>query len=179
MNRTRKTKTLIILTGLLVLAMMTVIFCFSAENAEQSTEQSGKVVDIVIDVAVPDFDRKPVAEQQSILSKASHLVRKGGHFTEFSALGFFLMLHVFAAGRRDETKAPGGSGRKSRRFRWLWALIPGVLYAASDEIHQIFSDGRGPSVLDVLLDSSGVIFGILVASAIVQLIRRGRKSSSG
>ena len=42
------------------------------------------------------------------------------------------------------------------------ALVAGVAYAISDEIHQSFVPGRQGSVLDVLIDSAGVAIGILV-----------------
>jgi hypothetical protein len=38
----------------------------------------------------------------------------------------------------------------------------GTLYAASDELHQMFSDGRSPQVRDVCIDSAGVLTGVLV-----------------
>ena len=39
----------------------------------------------------------------------------------------------------------------------LWAGIIVVLYAMTDEYHQSFIPGRGPSVHDVLVDTVGVV----------------------
>ena len=47
-----------------------------------------------------------------------------------------------------------------------------VLYAASDELHQYFVPGRHASVLDVLLDSVGVLCGVLVMLGLAALIRK-------
>ena len=44
-----------------------------------------------------------------------------------------------------------------------WAWVVGTLYAASDEIHQLFVPGRSGQLRDVLLDSAGVAAGILLA----------------
>lgn len=43
------------------------------------------------------------------------------------------------------------------------SLIIGVLYAITDEIHQCFTPGRGPNITDVILDSQGVLVGILIS----------------
>jgi VanZ family protein len=40
------------------------------------------------------------------------------------------------------------------------ALLAGAVYAASDEIHQLFVPGRQASVLDWALDVAGVVCGI-------------------
>lgn len=48
--------------------------------------------------------------------------------------------------------------------RWSWALALGVAYAVSDEIHQSFVPGRQGSPLDVLIDSVGVIAGVVLAA---------------
>ena len=42
------------------------------------------------------------------------------------------------------------------------ALIYVFFYAASDEIHQAFVPNRGPAVRDVMIDTSGGIFAMLV-----------------
>ena len=60
-------------------------------------------------------------------------------------------------------------------FLWWWALSPGmarrpaliaavavsIAYAASDEYHQTFIDGRHGSPLDVAIDSAGVLIAAL------------------
>jgi VanZ family protein len=40
------------------------------------------------------------------------------------------------------------------------------MYACLDETHQIFVPGRGPSLYDVALDSSGALFGRFLNSAV-------------
>lgn len=43
----------------------------------------------------------------------------------------------------------------------LWAFALSVLYAASDEFHQLFIPGRSGEVRDVLIDSAGAATGLL------------------
>ena len=41
----------------------------------------------------------------------------------------------------------------------LLAILGGAAFAVTDEFHQFFSDGRGPMLQDVLLDTCGVTAG--------------------
>jgi VanZ family protein len=68
------------------------------------------------------------------------ILRKGAHTTEYAILAVLL---VRAIGR----EAP--------------ALALGVLYAASDELHQAFVRGRHASPIDVAIDTVGLLIGLL------------------
>jgi len=68
------------------------------------------------------------------------VLRKGAHVTEYAILALVLLR---AVGR----EAP--------------ALALGVLYAASDELHQSFVRGRHASPVDVAIDSVGLLLGLL------------------
>jgi len=68
------------------------------------------------------------------------ILRKGAHITEYAVLAFLL---VRALGR----EAP--------------ALALGILYAASDELHQSFVRGRHASPVDVAIDTVGLLLGLL------------------
>ena len=68
------------------------------------------------------------------------ILRKGAHVTEYAVLALLL---VRALGR----EAP--------------ALALGVLYAASDELHQAFVRGRHASPVDVAIDTVGLLIGLL------------------
>jgi VanZ family protein len=69
------------------------------------------------------------------------VLRKLAHTAEYAMLGALL---VRASGKG-----------------WL-SLVLGVLYAASDELHQTFVTGRHGSPLDVAIDAVGVGCGILL-----------------
>jgi VanZ family protein len=69
------------------------------------------------------------------------VLRKLAHATEYAVLGALLLRAV-----RDE----------------LPALALGVAYAASDEVHQHFVEGRHAAPLDVLIDAVGVTLGVVV-----------------
>lgn len=68
---------------------------------------------------------------------AHFVLRKLAHFSEYAVL-FFLW-------RWNNVSAP-------------LSFIFTAFYAGTDEFHQAFVPGRGPSLLDVAIDSSGALF---------------------
>lgn len=151
--------------ALLILVWMGVIFCFSSQNGEQSSQTSGRVVKEVIRIVYPEFSSMPKQKQTSLQHMITLIVRKGAHFTEYLILGALLaaFVHTFT----------------EKRFRMVWmAWLAGTIYAAGDEFHQMFSDGRTPKIFDVCIDSSGALCGValcLAAAALAVRIRRRRR----
>lgn len=78
-------------------------------------------------------------------SSSGGLLRKAAHFTEFAALGALLTWRLAMEGRRA-----------SGALRW------GGLAACVDETIQRFVPDRGPSLMDVGIDTCGVLTGILL-----------------
>ena len=57
------------------------------------------------------------------------------------------------------------SGKKRIKAKYLIVvLIISVIYAISDEFHQLFIPGRSGSISDIIIDLSGILFSILVYS---------------
>lgn len=75
------------------------------------------------------------------------LAKKGGHMLGYALLGL-----TFLHGLGWET--PGA---------WWRAWLLAVLYAVTDEFHQSFVPGRGPWVVDILIDGVGAFLGLLFA----------------
>jgi len=86
------------------------------------------------------------------------------HFIFYSVFGL-LLSHAMI--ERPE--------RASRWSRWLVVGI-GVLYGASDELHQSFVPGRACSFLDFLADSAGVTVGLFLYFFLVRRLWFERKS---
>lgn len=143
----------IVLTLLLILSLMIMIFCFSAQPADKSAETSGYFASLILRILVPDSDSLDPEAYSVLEHKASFLLRKSAHLTEYTMLGFALLLHVIA-----------WQHKKKIRFPKLGAFLVGAVYAASDEVHQIFIPGRSGEGKDVLLDCVGVLLGILILS---------------
>ena len=83
------------------------------------------------------------------------LLRKIAHFTEFTALGCLLCWRA-------------GMLKKQTYVPFLW----GAAAACIDECIQIFTPDRGPSVTDVLLDSCGVLTGLLLLSVGYNMVKK-------
>lgn len=78
------------------------------------------------------------------------LLRKIAHVTEYAVLAVLL----WRALREGETR--------SVRTLFLLSFSLSFLYAVSDECHQGFVPGRGPSAIDVLIDAAGSLAACLV-----------------
>lgn len=128
---------------------MTVIFCFSAQTATESDSVSGQTIHVIAEKVIPDFPQKTEAEKQDIIRRFQHAARKTAHFAEYAILGIFISLALVPY-------------RLKEKSRFLIAWISCIYYASSDEIHQYFVPGRGPGGIDVLIDSCGALFGILL-----------------
>ncbi|GBE28406.1 vanZ like family protein [bacterium BMS3Bbin03] len=73
---------------------------------------------------------------------------KIAHFMEYSIFSFF-MVRAFYYGSSPENR---------KRNLWI-AILLSLLYAASDEFHQIYVPGRTASVSDWMADSVGITLG--------------------
>ena len=152
------------LLTVLTTAVMVLIFCFSMEP--QSDETSGILARQMIRMLYPEYDHYPEPQQTELYDSIQAVVRKTAHFTEFAVLGVLLRLCLESWFGKQKWLGPAG-----------WAA--GTLYAGTDEVHQILVAGRTAQWTDVLLDSAGVLTGVLLAALAVYLVRKrsGRKET--
>ena len=129
------------------------IFWFSSKKGGDSQAMSDIVTLHVARTLKPDFMKMSVKARQSYLEMLSTIVRKNAHFCEFMLLGFNLMGTM-----RFYFPRLSDGGCRSR------AMGIAVLYAVSDELHQLFISERSGQVLDVLIDSAGSLAGVMIAS---------------
>jgi VanZ family protein len=111
---------------------------------------------------IPILHRLLPGAGQATLEEIHHLIRKSAHLTEY---GIFSLLTFRAV--------------RGPRLGWTlkWALLAVAIaaaYGASDETHQIFVPSRGPSVVDVMIDTTGAA----LAQTLLWLWIRGRASGS-
>ena len=164
----------IILTALLTALVMALIFFFSSQDASLSSETSGFFTDIIVRIFYPEYQSLTLSERELIRSQISFFVRKTGHFSEFTLLGFSLMLHALVS--RYYKRA---HGVRSLMPHALFTLFAGAAYAVSDEFHQSFVEGRGPAAADVGIDTCGVLFGLVVISLIWNAVtKRGSENEN-
>lgn len=140
-----------IVWGAALVIWMGVIFSFSAQTGEESSEMSGGIIQFVAHLLWKDYDQLSLLEQIQRLNSLTFVIRKCAHFTEYGILAFL------ASGFLS-TWALTGKYALGIRMGGAWCFS--LLYAVSDELHQMFSDGRSPRAFDVLVDSCGAAAGI-------------------
>lgn len=144
---------------------MAVIFWFSSAPAEESTHMSLSAGRMAARIFVPDFDEWEPEKQDAFAEKIDYPVRKTAHAGEYAVLGVWMYGTVSSF-----------SGRK-RVCRGITAWVAASVYAATDELHQLFVPGRSGQIRDVLLDSTGAAAGILLCMVIAALIKRQTRYS--
>ena len=142
---------------IVVVLWMGVIFFFSSQPADDSKELSTGVTEVILSVV------EAVAPHSDFfMENLHHFVRKNAHFLIYFILGML----VLRALRLSEIRGKKGI---------VLALTICIVYAISDELHQLFVPGRGAQVKDVIIDSTGALVGIIVYSSL-RGIGRKRKA---
>lgn len=153
------------LSFLPALALLAMIFSFSAQTGTESGGLSRAVSQrlvlhwnqIIGGNTAPDS----VAAQAAAIE---FWVRKGAHMTEYALLCWSVSLPFFIWKVRSKLRIP------------LTPLICAAV-AASDEFHQSFVAGRGPSVRDVCIDTLGALCALGLLELVRRLIRRRAHTS--
>lgn len=171
---------------LLIIYLYSTIFQFSAMPAVQSTIQSTSVAQRLTEIieALLAIDL-PFNNSAVQLNELDGFVRKAAHFTEYALLGLLTYSisvcwnHIKNQGPIPSTLLrPASSSRKRPILSFFLGPIPTFLLtlalAAADEIHQTFVPGRSGSLRDVLLDSTGILAGILILKLLDGIYTRHR-----
>jgi len=82
------------------------------------------------------------------------IVRKCAHVGEYAVLGLLLLR---AATLITDLK-------RSLPILCLTVLATSLTVAVTDELHQTFVASRGPSVMDIMIDTSGAFLGLVIGS---------------
>ena len=135
-----------------------IIFMLSSQPAETSAAMSSSVLRQLLE-ALPVVKNLSPDMQQEVIFWLHVIIRKMAHFGLYAVLGLLVYeLH------------------RTYGARGIHAVVRSLciccLYAISDEVHQLFVAGRGGRVYDVLIDTSGVFFGILIAQGFLRIFKR-------
>ncbi len=140
-------------------AIMVTVFCFSSQEADESQKTSEGLTQKVL-MCFESFRNLSEEKQTEIIEDVQFFVRKGAHFSIYTALGISLFSAILLTFKA--------------KFLWLWSWLIAVLYAISDEVHQFFVPGRSMEVRDMLIDSLGALLGILIVVLIKFIYSRKR-----
>lgn len=144
---------------ILTILVMIFIFTMSAQDSKTSSNTSGSVIVFIAKILTADFELLSPESQAQIISSYQFVVRKIAHFSIYLVLGLCVSVFTFTFER-------------IKRF-WQYFLSAGIalLYAISDEIHQLYVPGRVGAITDVLIDFSGTITGLLLLFLILLIIK--------
>lgn len=149
-------------SALPMLLFMAVIFSFSAKTAVESSKSSNVFVEVLMDERFPWVEEANPVSQAMVRETLSFLVRKCAHMTEFAVLAVLALYWLF-------------SFNISYRLRCGIAALISMCYAASDEFHQLFVQGRSGEVRDVLIDTAGALLGLLFVTLLGGIIKRCKR----
>ena len=123
---------------------MGIIFCFSNQNADDSSKISDGFITTIINFFVDDD--LSIDEKELLLEKCSFYVRKLAHFTLYFVLGILVLNLLYQYNLKNKL---------------LIGIVICIIYSCSDEFHQLFIPGRSGELRDVFIDSIGSLSGIL------------------
>ena len=142
---------------ILLLGTFSIIFGFSSQDGEKSGSISKKITEEIVK-RIPQIQEKEQNEREIITLKIEKVIRKIAHFSIYTVVGILLMALVSTYQIKEN-------------------IIIGITYACSDEIHQSFVPERSPMITDVMIDTMGVILGILLILLGKVIIKKYRKNS--
>ena len=116
---------------------------FTLSTSAFSAANTGKIIDPLLRWLIPGISAASVDVWHM-------LTRKAAHFTEYGILFWLLVRGPMAQ-------------------RPYLALMLCVVYALTDEGHQVFVPGRTASLYDVALDSTGALFSHFLSTAIAEI----------
>ena len=136
----------------ITIAVMAAIICFSAQSAAESNGLSKGLAEMLMAAF-------PALENVATVRQLNHFLRKFAHFSLYFVLGCGLT---------------GVASRQKKIPAVLLSILAGTVFAATDEIHQVFSDSRGPMIQDVFLDACGVAVGSTFAYLCKKCLQKWR-----
>ena len=148
MKKTIITRIILII---LIILWMNLVFGFSGQDGEQSSGISYKISMIL------------TGNNEEISIIIEPYVRKVAHFAEYAvgAILIYLLLYTFP--------------KISSKIRTISSIIITIIYAISDEIHQLYIPGREGKIVDVYIDTLGIITGVIFINILIKIFRNTNK----
>lgn len=148
-----------ILRGILILLLLgtfIMIFNFSSEDSDKSGSTSQKITN-EITKNIKTIQKLNKAEKTKTLDRIESIIRKIAHFSLYTLVGLLLMAICSTYNINEKLKV-------------IISLSIGIIYAISDEIHQMFIAGRSGEITDVIIDTLGVALGIIIIMLILKIV---------
>lgn len=142
---------------ILIILWCLTVFMFSGQNGEQSQSTSKRVTKIIVQ-ALTQKQNLTEEQKSQLIENTDYAVRKLAHFSIYTLGGILIYNYI-------------NTFKLKARRKIIISIITGVIYAAFDEFHQYFVAERSAQILDVCIDSLGVITG----TTLIYLVRKIKK----
>lgn len=126
------------------IAVMALIFFFSAQTATDSSKTSSGITRKIAEIVALVINADNVKSIQDVLHT---IVRKAAHFTLFFMLALSVANNVFQLFGTEKGKL------------FIITVAFCLFYAITDEVHQMFVPGRAAMLNDIIVDFSGSLCG--------------------
>ena len=130
---------------ILIIAWMCMVFGFSNAGGNESTG---------ISITIARF----LVKNEVYIEFAEKIIRKIAHLSEY-AIGAVLVYSLMLTFKLDI------------KVQFLSSLFFIIVYAITDEVHQLFIPGRSGNILDVWIDSLGALIGLCGLLFVMKLFR--------
>lgn len=147
-----KIKILRLIMAVAIASILVIIYLLSSQPAPESSRLSTSLATYTHSLY------EKITNSEITLKAWDHKLRKLAHAFVFFVLASFIMLQCYIF-------------NVSYKKTVVITLLCSVSFAAADEFHQLFVNGRGASIGDVGIDSIGIIIAIALLSI---LFRRNR-----
>ena len=171
-----------IIAAILAVLWMIRIFDFSSEDADVSGSVSRSMSYNLIEKISRHLDLGWDEDKiEAVAGPVEKYLRKAAHMYEYAVMSILWCIALDAwkyVGVPPHHQSPDSGDRGKRSEKIKRFIRPGIvlliclIYAVSDEFHQIFVDGRSGEIRDVCLDFGGALIGMLFGALIVFLYRR-------
>ena len=153
MKNNKKKIAVSVVAAILLVLLYLLIFAFSGQDGEKSGSLSSMISEKCAEL---------LNVIDSMAAYFEHPIRKLAHFSEYACMG--VLLYGVWRPWKERT-------RKLYLLIVLWVFVS----AGADEFHQLFVPGRYGCFADVVLDTCGGAFGLLVCGCVEKIVRRRKQ----
>ncbi|ROR31427.1 VanZ family protein [Mobilisporobacter senegalensis] len=149
-----------LLNFLPAICVMIGIFYFSSQTAVQSSGLSGNITENIMEVIKNFLNiQEDIKTNNVFFQLAETIIRKSAHMMEYAVLAVTIAYPL---------KIYGNQGLRLM----IWSELISVLYAVTDEFHQLFVPGRSGQLTDVFIDGIGALIGCILFWLISNIIAK-------
>ncbi len=147
--------------GILIIIWMVTIFLFSSQNGDESNGTSDVITNRIVNSTIAKEEKTNTLNSENKIDdelknnkndekdEISRIVRKLAHFTIY-LIGGILIFNFLLTFSENKSKCI------------IISIFLAMLYAITDEFHQLFVFERSAEIKDVFIDTFGATIGVII-----------------